>query len=609
MPTRTEKKFGQANQVSWGAPTQLVASSSNRRNIAINISARTSAYVGLATFTSAPIQAGKSSYVSISGADSGSAVLAAATGIAVNTSKNKFIAMSAAASANVIVGTIDYTSGNFSTVVNATSTVDLVQVGAGMGLDYHTGSYTNQDSWTPPAVFIDDYSVLAYSPEAVTGATSTEDRLVGLTIDATGAVTKTLNHYRPADDATSTTGCYRGVYKTQEGYGYSLDGEGAPTAITSGTVGMGIRTFSGATIAGSAISQTGTIWWDLDGVAGKTSGQLLNFFSVLDYNPKYDIFAICSPSTTVNPWLGAASTGGTGVFASNRPSLPSTIAPAGFRVVTNSGAYAASRYFMDGTTTYPSAPTGITVSASNDSYPSVTSLKFSPNGEYLAATYYSSGNTAIYVRQSDGSWVHTYTANNAAAPINSGNPGQVAWSADSTTVFFITNSTIATRAIYGFQVAPGTIPVAGYVTYKNNYTTYAGFPGLMGIAGAIDCPSITSSTVSVPWTHSGSSVGAALVGSVIDGTGKNMLIGISTESFALGTLTYGLAGFEANINVAAGTTGAQPGYINSVMSATKLTSGETIQVSNVVLESGESLYISSSVDGGIDAVAYGVEIS
>jgi hypothetical protein len=45
------------------------------------------------------------------------------------------------------------------------------------------------------------------------------------------------------------------------------------------------------------------------------------------------------------------------------------------------------------------------------------------------------------------------------------------------------------------------------------------------------------------------------------------------------------------------------------MSATKLTAGETIQVSNIVLEAGESLYISSSVDGGIDAVAYGVEIS
>jgi hypothetical protein len=607
MP-RTEKKFGQANQVSWGAPTQLAASSSNRRNLAINISARTSAYVGLATFTSAPIQAGKSSYVSISGADSGSAVLAATRGLAVNTSKNKFIAMSAAGSANVIVGTIDYSSGNFSTVVNATSTVDLAQVGASMGLDYHTTNYVNQDSWTPPAVFIDDYSVLAYSPETTVG-TASEDRLVGLTIDAGGAVTKTLNYYRPADNANSTAGNYRGVYKTQEGYGYSLDGEGDPTATTAGNVGMGIRTFSGATIAGSAISQTGTIWWDLDGVAGKTSGQLLNFFSVLDYNPKYDIFAICSPSTTVNPWLGAASTGGTGVFASNRPSLPSTIAPAGFRVVTNSGAYGASRNFMDGTTTYPAAPTGITVSASTDSYPSVTSLKFSPNGEYLAATYYFSGNTAIYVRQSDGSWVHTYTANNSASPINSGNPGQVAWSADSTTIFFITSSQNATRAIYGFQVAPGSIPVAGYVTYKNNYTTYAGFPGLMGIAGAIDCPSITSSTVSVSWTHSASDVGAALVGSVIDGSGKNMLIGISTESFALGTLTYGLAGFEANINVAAGTSGAQPGYINSVMSATKLTSGETIQVSNVVLESGESLYISSSVDGGIDAVAYGVEIS
>jgi hypothetical protein len=176
-------------------------------------------------------------------------------------------------------------------------------------------------------------------------------------------------------------------------------------------------------------------------------------------------------------------------------------------------------------------------------------------------------------------------------------------------VFFASNGQSPSRNITGFQGAPGAIPVAGYLNFKNNYTTYAGFPGLMGVAGAIDCPSITANPLAVSWTHSASTVGIVLIGSVIDGSGKNMLIAASTESFDLGTGVYGLAGFEANINVAAGTTGAQPGYINSVMSATKLTDGETIQVSNIVLESGESLYISSSVDGGIDAVAYGVEIS
>jgi hypothetical protein len=609
MPTRTEKKFGQANQVSWGAPTQLVASSANRRNIAVNVSARTAAYVGLATFTSAPIQAGSSSYASISAADGGSATLANAKAVTVNQAKNKFIAISSAASANVIVGSIDYSSGNFSTTLTTTSTVDLTQLGTGLGVDSNGASYTSQDSWTIPAVFIDDYSVLAYSPETVVGATSTEDRLVGLTIDASGAVTKTLNYHRNADEATSTTAQYRGVYPLQYGYGYSVDGEGDATVSTSGAVGLGIRTFSGATVSGSAISQTGTIWWDLDATVGKTSGQLQNFFSVSDYNSKYDIFAICSPTTTANPWLGAVSTGGTGVFASNRPTIPSTVAPAGFRIVANNGTNGASRSFMDGTTTYPSAPTGITPGAPSSTNPSVTALKFSPNGEYLAATYYASGNTAIYVRQSDGSWVHTYTVNNSAAPANSGGPSQTAWSADSTTVFFASNGQSLIRSITGFQGAPGAIPVAGYLNFKNNYTTYAGFPGLMGVAGAIDCPSITANPLAVSWTHSASTVGIVLIGSVIDGSGKNMLIAASTESFDLGTGVYGLAGFEANINVAAGTTGAQPGYINSVMSATKLTAGETIQVSNIVLESGESLYISSSVDGGIDAVAYGVEIS
>lgn len=610
MPTRTEKKFGQASGISWGSPTLLVSSSAtNRRNLVVNISAKTSASVGLATFTSAPVAAGYASYGSISSADGGTAILASTNAIAINKAMNKFVALGSAAQ---ITGTISYANGNLSTTTLASSAIDLAQWSGSAGLDLGSGAYNPNDSWTIPAVFIDDYTVLTYSAETMIN-TTTEDRLVVIAIDSTGALTKSLNYYRPADGASSTTGQYRGVYALQNAYGFALDGEVTVSNVTAGAVGLGIRVFTGASLSSSGTpALAGEVWWDLDGTLNKTSGRLQHYFSVIDYNPKYGVFAISTPTTT-GLWSGVTATGGTGDFATNLPTLPNTAAPAGFRIVANDGTNAASRKFMDGTTTYPSAPSGVSIQAESNNQPPVVSLKFSPNGEYLAAQY-GLGHIAIYQRQSNGTWSHVNTTNAGAtgSAIAPSGPDGMAWGADNSAVFTSQSGQTSTRSIYVFNGAPGNIPINGYESFNNYYSSYAGFPGMIGYEGAIDNNTVTAAGVPSAWTHSASNVGIGLAGSVIDGSGKTMVVGVSSENVALGTAAYGIAGLEANVKVAIGTAGtfvAQPGYVNSILSGTKIASGETIQISNIVLEAGESLYISSSKDKALDAVAYGIEIS
>jgi hypothetical protein len=52
-----------------------------------------------------------------------------------------------------------------------------------------------------------------------------------------------------------------------------------------------------------------------------------------------------------------------------------------------------------------------------------------------------------------------------------------------------------------------------------------------------------------------------------------------------------------------------PAYVNTVAQDLSIQDGETIQISNIVVEPGEKVYVESSTPDSVDVTAYGVEIS
>jgi hypothetical protein len=50
-------------------------------------------------------------------------------------------------------------------------------------------------------------------------------------------------------------------------------------------------------------------------------------------------------------------------------------------------------------------------------------------------------------------------------------------------------------------------------------------------------------------------------------------------------------------------------YVNTIAQSLPVSSGNVTQLSNIVLESGERLYVEPTVSNAVDAVAYGVEIT
>jgi len=337
------------------------------------------------------------------------------------------------------------------------------------------------------------------------------------------------------------------------------------------------------TISGGAIGVSATS-------AGLSQQDLIANFCFVDYNPTYSVYVCPSATSALSDstfyWKTSGGSTGTAITSS----------AAGFRIIDNS------KYSVDfglayltGGYTYPVAPTGVTVPTS---VRPIASVKFSPNGKYLAVAYnrdYSgTGNTnsvvVLYERQTNGSWTH-YASSGSSIAFRPQNFDAMAWTPDGA----------------GVMVHSGTnvyVWFAGISTKLKTYSTFtyaSGKPDLYNL----EVPYTGSTTISV----TGSSVGPTFA--TFPAVTGGQLIQVYPQGFNAGSALENVASTAHGQRIFLTTAGAASvtNYVNTVVQNLTVGTNQVVQISNIVLEAGERLDMEFLTGSRLNAVAYGVEIS
>lgn len=330
------------------------------------------------------------------------------------------------------------------------------------------------------------------------------------------------------------------------------------------------------------------------------ANEVIANFGLVDYNSVHGGFACASGSialTDANMYFITVDSSGTTLSSGSAI----TAAPAGFRLVDNSKY--ATEYglgYLTGAVTYPSAPTGVTVPSSK--MPTV-SVKFSPNGNYIAVAYdrdYSStGDTnsvvVVYTRQNDGTYAHTHSSGDKIL-YRPSHFDSMAWTPDSSAI--VTRST--DNKLYVWY--PGLTPtsIAGY-----SFAYSGGYPATPAFVASV--------------------AGSAASASYNSGNGTNRSTGISffptlsgatylwsypsvTDNPSSGvTTTTDRNGRIATITPSATVTANN--YVNTVANGIPVAANTVTQITGIVLEANERLEVDATTGSSLNVNAYGVEIS
>jgi len=631
MP-RTEKRFGVVNQPASTAVEELVPSAATTRNVLINMTARSSATISAAIYSGAfssdptgSISVSPGSTISISNATTfpgGVISYAYPFGKSVGT--------------DVFIYQTPNTSGLFS-VDSATGSSRYASTGvvSGSNTHYWRNVLAYQINWKPVIAGqgngpdrINTSYVPVSSTDAIgifsAGSTSIGSLMFDrIGISHTTGTSISESPYGVGQATIQGTGGVSGehgggAYALQDGVGYLLHyGTALLGDTTTGRVAAGIYIFSSSSTAFQKRA-----YWNTDGSASKLPGYALAYFAVSDYNSTHQVFALSQPSTTT-AWSGISATSSTSWPAGY--TLPSAAAPAGFRIVSNSGTTEPDVNFLTGTITYPAAPTGVTVPTRSATLMiQVCSLKFSPDNTKLAVAYsrnYSgTGDAAsvvvVYTRQSDGSWTHT----NSSGPSIRYMPqtqDSMAWSPDGAYISVAAGTSATAAAI------PVNTPLyvdrwfvgAGNDTIANNTVSSwtvatSKYPDFSNYAspklGNSSVVSISSSTSTLLGVTSGNGYfgGAAFVRR---GSEPGTFFGAINSALT----SVASRAVQGIVMQAAGTVGTSgqtaTNYVTTVVSDLLLTAGQTTQVSNIVLGSGDRVYVESSASNSVDISAHGIE--
>jgi hypothetical protein len=409
------------------------------------------------------------------------------------------------------------------------------------------------------------------------------------------------------------------AYALQDDVGYLMhSGADQVHQNTSGRVGLGIYIYSNSSTAFEKRA-----FWNCDGTADKTAGRALSYFVASDYNSTHGVFAFSQPSTTTL-WSNISPTSTTSWPAGY--ALPSAAAPAGFRIVSNSDTTEPDVNFLTGAITYPAAPASINIPAlSSVSLSQVSSIKFSPEGDRVAVAYsrnYSgTGNTnsvaVVYTRQSDGTWLHTASSGSALRYMPD-NPDCMAWSPDGGVIAIAASSSTSTStlgatdsyfidlwAVGGF----GTINNSAITSWTVASSKYPDFPEY--VSPKIGTSTVSAVTINANVITGGTPSNTYTIRSVAPfttTTGAPPTIVGTIGGTVLTSAFRQLQGYVMQGTGIVGTSG-QPAvnYVTSVVNDLSLTQGQTTQVSNIVLQSGERLYVGSSTSNSVDISAHGIE--
>lgn len=217
---------------------------------------------------------------------------------------------------------------------------------------------------------------------------------------------------------------------------------------------------------------------------------------------------------------------------------------------------------------------------------------------------------AIYTRQQNGSLIETHQSGNNftnSSPLPYGTAG-LAWDSSSTLLAIAGYNEIKIWNFGGIQVPRSTVSSSG------------------GWTVASPNPSITSMTA--PTTGSSYPLAASWLAPTTQGSysGVNKYIEVMEWVPVAGALTDVLVvvrtsfdgsqrqfsdvswGNTNNIGTISGTATVS-NYINTIAQSVPVTLGSVTQLSNIVVEPNERIYVEANTSNAVDIVAYGVEIT
>ena len=622
---RTEKRFGDVNQPVAGVPEVLVPAEATTRNLSINVATRGAAVIGASIYSgtysneaSTTISIGSVSQINSSNMSTHAAATFAnnrvtwfgkysGNGVFVfsNSDSTKLLSIDSSS------GSVRYASIN---TVAASSTYSLRLPNTVPNFkSYRNGSGTAFHSNIVAVSPTEAISILANNSTSIEtynlafGAFSyshTEGSSLGA-LTYVGGGQNLLQAPQPDSSPFS------GAYALQSGVGMLLHADVANSVTTTNAaLGMYVYGPSSTTFAKRA-------YWLGSATAGKTPGVLLSYFNANDYNTTTGEFAFSQPSTTT-AWSGIAPSFNTSFPAGY--TIPTDAAPAGFRIVSNSGTTDPTTNFLTGTITYPAAPIGVTVQTGT--LP-VVSIKFSPDGNMVAVAYsrnYSgTGDTnsvVVVYTKVGGTWTHTHSSG-SALPRMPDRLNSMTWTADGGSIVVSATSSVTTMTAatgtYSTNIwaigtsAPSGVANSGITSWTVTPTKYPPFTDYISpntgsskyISTSISTSSaavLTSSTTT--FINSISPTYTAPYGYFV----ANIAIdAASSASQLIRTHNYVPSGATV------GTSSRATNYVSTVISDYSMTDGQLTQVSNIVLKPNESLVVESST-ADVDISANGVEI-
>jgi hypothetical protein len=630
MP-RTEKRFGLASQPDASVVTEIVPTASTTRNVLINTTARIPAKISAAIYSGAYSNdtTGNLEVISL---NTVTTLSSGVIGIPVLSTVAPFylgrdnVYMQATGTDVQRLTVIDPDThsvqyeGNLSTITGNDYWRDNLNFSNG-----HKGVINNNplnSALTPQMKMVSSSKAIGIAGADTTSGINKMFDSVSINHTVGSSITESSDGVGDSvwqSPTTSGTGIHSsGVHSLQDGVGYIFHCGHVFNAIASGFTALGIYIYSNSS------NFTKRAFWLLDGTSGKSVDRALSYFIASDYDSTNEVFAFSQPSTTTL-WSGISPTSSTSWPAGY--ALPSEAAPAGFRIVSNSDTAEPDVNFLTGAITYPPAPTGVTLPTAPIQ---VISLKFSPDGTKLAVAYrrdYSgSGNTnsvvVVYTRQNDGTWLHT-DSSGPRFPYQPHTEGAMAWSGDSGTIAIFSTTSSSTNdvpistvgyPVYVWNVSSGSIGFVANSSVTSWTNLSSPFPGLSGYknpkSGFSTVISVSPKSYNI--NHS-NTVPVKIFGSLhwarTSGPGSAGQFIISMQSRAV-TASRGES-IQAAIITPLGTVGtpgvAATNYVTTVISDLELDAGETSQVSNIVLGSGESIVADASVSGALDISAHGVE--
>ena len=633
---RTEKKFGQVNAVPGSTYSTLVASSANRRNVIVNATATAADNLHLVTSSGAISATSSSPNVSISlntpswtggtfsGANGMEVLAINPTGTrGFKSAQNnagasiEYFTLSPTSSAPATFASTGYGIRNGSDAGTAApSQYHSLYAPAGSNLIIRPStvvgryySYTNNIKWASNG---DNFIACPnVDPAYVSGSSGYNAGVIAWgthssrTVNAGSSSGSPTNYGLPSMTYSGTgynltnTSQIRSAHRTGAYYTVGVHYDYGTTTVSGTGINNAVMIYS----APETTTTFPTNWTAAIGYYNNLSmpiGEVFANWGLVDYDATYGKFACPSASialTDANMYFVTVNTAGTTLNTGSTI----TSAPAGFRIVDNS-TYSTNYGlgYLTGSVTYPSAPTGVTVPSSK--FPTV-SVKFSPNGKYVAVAYdrdYSStGNTnsvvVIYTRQNDGTYSHTHSSA-ANVPYRPQHFDAMAWTPD--------NSGIVIRGTDNKLTAwyPGLTPSSS----SYSAFTYSGaYPATPAYIGSVSGAS-TSATYSLGTSTNMRSGGLSFLSGITGSTWLWSYPAVTQTNTDYG-MTSDSFGRIAQVSPSAVLTATN--YVNTVVNGLSIPANSVTQISNIVLEANERLEVDATTGSRMNLVAYGVEIS